>query len=225
MLEVSSTWKLEYPGAVVGVLAMRGVENPQRHPRLDQKKAELEDALRSQFASDDRKSLRAVPVLNAYDAYYRKFGKTYHVQHQLESLLFKDRSIPSVAALVEAMFMAELKNFLLTAGHDLDSIEAPLRIDVANGSESYVRLNGEVQAMKVGDMMITDEIDVISCIIYGPDRRTRIRPTTEQVLFTVYGPPGITDEAVRQHLGDIRENVTLIAPGASVDVIQVIGTN
>jgi DNA/RNA-binding domain of Phe-tRNA-synthetase-like protein len=225
MIEVTSTWKQEYPGEVVGLLAMSGVENPQRHPLLDQEKEELENALRSRFASDDRNSLRTVPVLVAYDAYYRKFGKTYHVRHQLESLLFKDTSIPRVASLVEAMFMAELKNLLLTAGHDLDAIEAPLRISVATGNESYIRMNGEEQAVKAGDMMIADEIDVISCIIYGPDRRTRIGPETERAVFTVYGPPGITEQDVHRHLGDIRENVMLIAPGASVDAMQVIGTN
>jgi len=37
------------------------------------------------------------PILKAYQEYYRRFKKTYHVQLQLESLLFKGKSIPSVA--------------------------------------------------------------------------------------------------------------------------------
>jgi len=225
MIEVASAWKLAYPGASVGVLAMHGVENPQRHQELDQKKEDLEEELRAQFSSDDRKSLRAIPVLAAYDAYYKQFGKTYHVQHQLESLVFKNRRIPRVAALVEAMFMAELKNLMLTAGHDLSSIEGPIRIDVATGTERYVRMGGDEQTVKAGDMMIADEADIISCIIYGPDRRTRIRPETERVIFTVYGPPGIAEQDVRLHLEDIRENVAVIAPGASVDLMEAIRTD
>jgi DNA/RNA-binding domain of Phe-tRNA-synthetase-like protein len=142
MIEATPAWRLAYPGATVGVLAMRGVENPQQHDGLEQKKNELEEALRAQFSSEDRKSLRKLPVLAAYHAYYKRFGKTYHVQHQLESLVFKNRRIPRVAALVEAMFMAELNNLMLTAGHDLNAIQAPLRIDVANGTESYMRMNG-----------------------------------------------------------------------------------
>lgn len=138
MIEVASAWKLAYPGATVGLLAMHGVENPQQHQELDQKKEYLERELRVRFSSDDRKSLRAIPVLAAYDTYYKQFGKTYHVQHQLESLVFKNREIPKVAALVEAMFMAELKNFMLTTGHDWNSIEGSIRIDVASGTESYI---------------------------------------------------------------------------------------
>ena len=204
---------------------MHGVENPQRHPELDQKKEDLERELRAQFSSEDRKSLRAIPVLAAYDTYYKQFGKTYHVQHQLESLVFKNRRIPKVAALVEAMFMAELKNLMLTAGHDLNAIEGALLINVANGKENYVRMNGEEQAVKAGDMMIADEADIVSCIIYGPDRRTRIRPDTERVVFTVYCPPGIVEKDVRLHLEDIRENVAVIAPGASVEFMEAIGTD
>ena len=225
MIEVAPAWKLAHPGATIGVLAMHGVENPQQHQELDHKKEDLERELRDQFSSDDRESLRAIPVLAAYDTYYKQFGKTYHVQHQLESVVFKNRAIPKVAALVEAMFMAELKNLMLTAGHDWNAIEEPIRIDVATGTESYIRMNGEEQAVKAGDMMIADETDIVSCIVYGPDRRTRIRPETERVVFTVYAPPGIAEKDVRLHLEDIRKNVTVIAPGATVDSIETLGTN
>ena len=225
MIDVASAWKLAYPGATVGVLTMRGVENPQQHQELDQKKEDFERELRAKFSSDDRMSMRANPVLAAYDTYYKQFGKTYHVQHQLESVVFKNRQIPKVAALVEAMFMAELKNLMLTAGHDWNAIEGSIRIDVASGTESYIRMDGKEQKVKARDMMIADETDIVSCIVYGPDRRTRIRPETERVVFTVYAPPGIEENDVRLHLEDIRENVAVITPGASVDSIETLGTD
>ncbi len=224
MIEISSSWKSMYPGSSIGVLVMHGVENPQQHPQLDEKKKDLEDTLRAQFSSYDRTSLRAMPVLASYHNYYKQFNATYHIQHQLESLVFKNRRIPRVAALVEAMFMAELKNLLLTAGHDLDAIKSPLRIDVAKGTERYTRMNGEKQILKAGDMMIADANGIVSCIIYGPDRRTRIRPETNRVVFTVYAPIGIEERDVIRHLEDIRENVTMIAPSASVDLLETFGT-
>jgi DNA/RNA-binding domain of Phe-tRNA-synthetase-like protein len=189
--------------------------------RLEERKQELENVLRVQFSSYNRAGLRELPVLAAYRDYYKRFNKTYHVLHQLESVVFKDRSIPRVAGLVEAMFMAELKNLLLTAGHDWSAIVPPLRIDVAEGTERYLRMNGEEQILKAGDMFITDAEDVVSCILYGPDQRTRIQPETERVLFTVYAPPGIEAQIVHNHLEDIRENVTLFAPGISVEDLEV----
>ena len=219
MFSISEAWRESYPGAAVGVLAMRDVSNPVSHAAMDRVKEELEEQIRARFASKDE--TRAQDRLQAYRAYYKRFKKTYHVQLQLESIAFKNKSIPSVAALVEAMFAAELKNMLLTAGHDLDIVEPPVTLDVAQGHERYVRINGQEQQLKAGDMFIADSQGVLSSVIYGPDRRTRILPETRSVLFTVYAPPGIAEEAVRQHLRDMEGYVRLIAPQAETELLQV----
>jgi DNA/RNA-binding domain of Phe-tRNA-synthetase-like protein len=224
MFIVSEAWKTAYPGAAVGVLAMRNVINPERHAALDKRKEDIEDQLRSRFAAYDRAALKALPIIQAYDTYYKRYKKTYHVQLQLESVVLKGKSIPRVAALVEAMFMAELKNLLLTAGHDLEAVQRPVKIDVAEGSERYIRLNGQEQELKPGDMMIADAQGVISSVLYGPDRRTQITSETRQVLFTVYAPSGIGEQAVYDHLRDIQANVLLVAPEAEVELLEVYGT-
>ena len=225
MFTVSNAWRTAYPGAAVGILAMDDVANPEGHAELDARKAELENGLRARFADHDRAALKAMPVIRAYNDYYKRFGKSYHVQLQLESIVHKGKSIPRVATLVEAMFMAELKNQLLTAGHDRDALEMPVGIDVADGNEHYTRINGSDQQMKPGDMMISDARGIISSVIYGPDQRTRITPKTERVLFTVYAPPGIETEAVRLHLQDIQTNVMIVFPDARTEVLEVLGTD
>jgi DNA/RNA-binding domain of Phe-tRNA-synthetase-like protein len=221
---VSKAWKTTYPGAAVGVLAMRNVVNPEGHAELDKRKEELAAQLRARFSDYDRAALKALPTIQAYNDYYKPYKKTYHVQLQLESVVFKGKPIPRVTALVEAMFVAELKNLLLTAGHDLEAVQMPIGIDVAEGGERYIRLNGQEQELKPGDMMIADAEGVISCVLYGPDRRTRITPETRQVLFTVYTPPGVGEQAVYDHLQDIQANVLLVAPEADVELLEVYGT-
>ena len=225
MFTVTEAWRTAYPGASVGVLAMHDVANPATHAALEARKAELEADLRAHFAGYDRAALKALSTLQAYSAYYKRFNKTYHVQHQLESVALKGRPIPSVAALVEAMFMAELKNQLLTAGHDMDALDLPAGIYVAEGSECYVRLDGQEQQLKAGDMFIADAQGVMSSILYGPDRRTQIRPGTRRVLFTVYAPPGIEAAAVQQHLQDIQANVHLVTPEAQTELLSVFSAD
>ncbi len=225
MFIVSEAWKTAYPGAAVGVLAMRNVVNPEHHPALEKRKEELENQLRARFSGSDRAALKTHPTIQAYDNYYKRYKKTYHVQLQLESVVFKGKSIPQVAALVEAMFVAELKNLLLTAGHDLEAVQMPVKLDVAEGTERYIRLNGQEQQLKPGDMMIADAQGVISSVIYGPDRRTQITSETRRVLFTVYAPPGIGEQAVYDHLQDIQANILLVAPGADVVLLEVYGTD
>ncbi len=221
MFEVASEWKSTYPEAHAGVLVMRAVSNPAHHAELESQKTVLEEQLRAQFSGQDRATIASHPVLQAYGEYYRRFKKTYHIQLQLESIVLKGKSIPSVAALVEAMFMAEMQDMLLTAGHDLDRLHVPLTLDVATGTERYTLLRGEEQILKAGDMMISDQMGVISSIVYGPDQRTQITLDTRNAIFTVYAPPGIGEELVGEHLQHIKENVMVFAPQAQVESLNV----
>ena len=221
VFQISDTWKSTFPDAHAGVLIIRGAVNPAQQAELEERKKALEADLRARFSGQDRQALEKNPVLQAYATYYRQFKKTYHVQLQLESLLFREKSIPSVAALVEAMFMAEMNNMLLTAGHDLETVHPPLTLDVAQGTESYILLRGVPQTPKAGDMMITDSEGIISNIIYGPDQRTQIRPQTTNVIFTVYAPSGIPEQVIEKHLLDIKDNVLLVAPDAQVEMLKV----
>lgn len=223
MFEVTPGWKSTFPGAHAGVLVMRNVSNPAHHPELEKRKTGLEEQLRAQFAGQDRAAIASHPVLKIYAEYYRRFKKTYHVQLQLESIVLKGKSIPSVASLVECMFMAEVKNMLLTAGHDLDKLGLPLTLDVTQGTERYTVMRGEEQTVKAGDMTISDQAGIISNIIYGPDQRTQISESTRNVVFTVYAPAGIEVQLITQHLEDMREYVRLVSPETIVELLETYG--
>jgi len=223
MLTISKKIKTIYPEASLGILAMKDVSNPQQHEGLDQRKLKIENNLREKFAGLTRADLKKLEPINAYRNYYKKFKKSYHILFQLESIVFKNKSIPKVAALVEAMFMAELKNLLLTAGHDLDTVDLPVKLDAASGTEKYIMLNRQEKELLPGDMFISDSGGIMSSIIYGPDLRTRINSDTQNVLFTVYAPPGVEKSEVFQHLQDIRDYVHIITPDSKVELIKVYG--
>jgi DNA/RNA-binding domain of Phe-tRNA-synthetase-like protein len=123
------------------------------------------------------------------------------------------------------MFVAELRNMLLTAGHDLETIKTPVNLDVATGEEKYVKMSGQEQATKAGDMMIADSEGILSTVIYGPDKRSMITPATRNVLFTTYAPPGISEQSVHQHLEGIQANVKLFAPEAQTELLKVYSTD
>jgi DNA/RNA-binding domain of Phe-tRNA-synthetase-like protein len=196
ILKVSDRWKSTYPDAHAGILVISNVTNPSYHPELESQKADLERQLRSRFSDQDKSAIEALPIIQAYSDYYNQFKKTYHVQLQLESIVFKGKNLPSGAALVEAMFMAEVQNMLLTAGHDFESLELPITLDVSRGDERYTLLRGQEQILKPGDMLMADRAGIISSILYGPDQRTQIKSSTRNVMFAVYAPQGIDEQAV-----------------------------
>ena len=212
MLVVTENWRRQYAGASMGLLVVENAQCLGRSEALEQQRRQVEKELREAFGS--KEELDASAVLAAYSQYYKQFKKTYHVRQQLESVIFKGKSIPSVTPLVEAMFMAELKNGLLTAGHDLGQVQGTLTLDAASGEETYVLINGKEQTLKIQDMFLRDDVGVLSSIIYGPDQRTRIVPETKNAVFTVYAPEGVSRKMVEQHLEDIYSYVRLAAPQA-----------
>jgi DNA/RNA-binding domain of Phe-tRNA-synthetase-like protein len=220
-LEISKTWKSTYPGATAGILHVRNVISLSAAPELEKRRLALEEDLRARYASQDKSVLAALPAIQAYRNYYKRFDKTYHVLLQLESVVYKGKSIPQTTPLVEAMFLAELQDLLLTAGHDAGALQPPIGLSIAGGSERYTLLRGEEQQLKQEDMFIQDAAGVISSVIYGPDQRTRITPQTSDVLYTTYGAPGISAQSMRAHLETLRSNVLSFCPQAQVETLEV----
>ena len=221
-LEVDPGWRETHPGASVGLIAMRDVANPARNDHLNDLATGLETDVRSRLVSADRETIRTTPPLPAYTTYYMRWGQCYHVAMQLESVAQKGKALPRVAALVEAMFIAELRNLLLTAGHDLDALEIPVRLTVGSG-ESYVAPNGQETTVKAGDMVIADAGGrVLSAIITGPSDFARIGPETTAALFYTYAPPGVDSGLVDAQLDEIEHNVRLISPETAVVAREIV---
>lgn len=220
-LNVTDAWKARYPGSCVGILAMRGVNNPDAHPAIEDLKRSKENELRAKFEGQDRATLKQLDRIQAYESYYGIFGQQYHVLLQLESIALKQKPFASKGALVQVMFVAEVGNLILTAGHDLDSMKLPLVLDIAEGTEEYLSYNGKPHTAKKDDMIISDSEAVTSSIVLGPDQRTRIHSGTENVLFACYAPVGIGAEAMRLHLEEMQSGALLISPEATTELLEV----
>jgi DNA/RNA-binding domain of Phe-tRNA-synthetase-like protein len=205
----------------VGLLVLADVANPPAQPQLDHEVRRLEIRLREKFAGADRAALTALPVIQAYQRYYRPFGQTYHVLRQLESVALKGKPLASRGALVLAMFAAELESLLLTAGHDLDAVGPPLVLDRSRDGDHFVGLGGREHVLRPDDMLIRDSAGIISAVIYGPDERTRLNESTRNALFTTYAPPGIDADLLRHHLARLAELATCVAPAATIQYLEL----
>jgi DNA/RNA-binding domain of Phe-tRNA-synthetase-like protein len=190
----------------LGLLIMECVQNMDPDNKLTAIKRNLEASLREKYAQATRSELKATHPMDVYVSYYKRFGYTYHVLPQTESII-KGKTIPDVLPLVEAMFIAELKNMLLTAGHDFDKIKIPLRLMLSTGQESYLSLSGRDVTAVSGDFMLSDQRGVISSILRGPDLHAAITEQTNRVLYTVYAPLGVEQQLIFQHLNDIESYV------------------
>ncbi len=221
MLILSESLKNKYPGGLIGAVHFKNASNNEPSPSLQKLKEDLQTTLRDRYRNHSRLDLGQTEPIKTYVDYYKHFRKTYHVLLQLESIVFKNKSIPNVSPLVTAMFMAELKNQYLTAGHDLDTINLPIRVDISQGCERYTLLNGQDKELIQGDMMMIDGNAIISSIVYGPDNPTQIKENTTNVIYVVYAPPGIKEDLLEHHLEDINQYVKAASPDAALELQQI----
>ena len=217
MLSISMTNELRaaHPGAVIGLLELSSVDNSRLSPELDGVKRETEARLRGRYAGFSRQDFVSIPVMAAYQKYYKRFTKTYHVLLQLESIVLKGKSLPSVSPLVDANFTAEVDTLILTAGHDVAKLVPPVVMDVSKSGDSIVRMNGAPKEMEAGDMIMRDATGVVCSILYGQDNVSPITSATRHALYVAYAPAGVPAEAVDGHLRMIEENVRVFCPNAA----------
>ena len=223
MLSITATadWHSAHPGGAVGLLEISGVLNSDPASVLDPLKRATEERLRSRYAGYARKDLLELPVLAAYQRYYRQFNKTYHVQLQLESIL-KGKNLPDVSPLVDANFVSELDSLILTAGHDVERLLPPVTIDVSREGDSMTLMNGTAREIYAGDMVMRDAVGIACSIIYGQDNRSPITPETTPVLYVSYAPAGVPAGLVQAHLQRIAESVHSFSPGAVLEQLRVV---
>lgn len=225
MLTITATpeWKSVYPGAQIGILEIAGVDNTLRSERLEAEKRALEARLQAHYTGYSRRDFLALPVMAAYERYYKRFDKTYHVLLQLESVVLKGKNLPEVSPLVDANFAAELDTLVLTASHDVAYFQPPLLIDVSHLGDEFIRMNGIPKQLPPGDMVMRDSQGVICTILYGQDNLSPITASTTHALYVAYAPPGVGEENVQAQLETIEKNIRLFSANCQLVQKLVIG--
>lgn len=221
MITISPSVKHIFPQARFGAMTVKGICQPADHSIMDDLITNEIKQLKDSYDGYERKDALSSEPFCHYVAYYKRFKKSYHVIGQLESILLRGKSIPPVGVPVEAMFLAEVKNQMLTAGHDLNMIQGRLTIDIAAKPLAYKSISGKEQQLALKDLFLSDEAGVLSSIIGGPDYRTRITATTGDCLYFVYGVEGITSQRIEAHLETIASYLSKAIKGVQIKSIDI----
>ena len=215
-IKIADDLKDIYPKIKIAFLEVRNVANKKSDGKLEEEKRKLEDFIRKNYMN-----IKQFEIIKSYNNFFKKYNKEYPIQFQIESII-KGGGIPSVSCIVEAMFLAELKNMFLTAGHDLDSIKGSLKTKRSYGRESYLKINNSEQRLKMEDIFTEDSEGIISSVLYGPDYRTRISEHTKNCLFFSYFPFGAEDEQVKSHFIDIINNLKIFCEDVEATNIGIL---
>lgn len=204
----------------MGILAMRNVSAQGSIPEEDVEAALAE--IRRRYGGLQRAELKALYPVKAYVDYYKKFGYSYHVLGQLESVLSGKKQVGGGSGLLQAMFLAELTGMLLIAGHDLAKVRPPLTLRQADGTESFPTFSGQTALSVAGDWLVRDGGGrTLSSILRGQDAQSCITESTRDVAYTVYAPASVEAADVEATLRLMQGWVMAFSPSAGTDVLRV----
>ncbi len=211
-INITDRLKEKYPVSIFGNLIIRDVSNRKRNETLEDRKRSLEREIREKYVEVDKDTM-----IHYYNTYFKMWRKTYPIGYQINTVKSGGK-FPQVSVLVDCMFIAELKNRILTSGHDLDEIKGDLTFDVSQGGEQYLKLNGQKQELKKKDVVLLDNEGILASILYGPARRTSISLKTKNALFFAWCPYTIDEEIIRSHLNEIFLNLNSVFESVTSEI-------
>ena len=161
-IKINEHVKNLYPSAVFGSLLVLNVPNKRQDKKLEERKIQLKNDLENNIKKSPNDEL----ILHHYKTYFKRWNKSYPVDFQIQSIR-KGKNLPQVSVLVDSMFHAELKNVILTSGHNVDELNGDLEFDISTGDEQYIKIDGNFQQLKEGDILLHDNKDILANILYG----------------------------------------------------------
>lgn len=212
-----------YPCTPFGILRVENFSpTPQGLQEFQKIKNQEIAEIRKKYSAYDRKEFsKKDPIGSHYVRYYKKFNKTYHVMHQLESIL-RGQEIQNGNPLVQILFLTELKHSILIACHDMDLTEGELTIGISREGETFLGAGEREVRLKDKDIILKDQKNILISIIYGQDHHTRITGETKNALYVVDGVPGLSKDAVEKTLEDITEYLHILDPQVKVVDMKII---
>ena len=213
-MQVNTTESLKemYPDSIFGNLIIRDVPNRKRNEILEERKRTLEREIKEKYTEVDKDT-----VIHYYNTYFKLWKKTYPIEYQIKTVKSGGK-FPQVSVIVDCMFIAELKNRILTSGHDLDEIKGDLTFDISQGGEQYLKIDGRKQELKKNDIVLKDNEGILASILYGPARRTSISLKTKNPLFFAWCPYAMDEEIIMRHLNEIFQNLKSVFESISSEI-------
>lgn len=158
---------------------------------------------------------------NNYYKYFKKFKKSYPVMLQYESFAIKGRPFPRFNPVVEVPFLVEVKTWVLSGCHDIDTVQGDLLIYSPESKEDFTGIRGETVHNYPNEMSGKDDGGIILSMIAGADDRTCGTEASRNVFYPLFGTPDQDPAELKAAADLMAEYVKVLAPTAQIEYIEL----
>jgi len=97
---------------------------------------------------------------------------------------------------IDTHIIAEMNHGILMAIQDLDRFEGSWKLDLADDGETFQAVSGKMIICKKDEIVLRDEKEIVCSLFQGPDSRTKVDPSSQNIVVYVFTAPGIVEEHV-----------------------------
>lgn len=132
--------------------------------------------------------------INLYDRFFQEWGYACPLPGHFKKVIHM--GFPIVNLYIDTHIIAEMCHGILMAIQDLDRFEGSWRLDLAEEGETFEAVSGKRITCKRDEIVLRDEKGIVCSLFQGPDFKTRIDPSSQNIVVYVFAAPGIVEEHV-----------------------------
>jgi DNA/RNA-binding domain of Phe-tRNA-synthetase-like protein len=209
-----------YPTIRAGLLEATGLINGATSQALIAEYEAVQMDARSQLAAS---GIADIASIAAWRRAFTRFGaKPTQHRSAVEALmrrLSKQGAIPTINPLVDIGNLVSIRYAMPVAVIDTSSIDRPINVRFASGSESFIELGSEELAHpEPGEVIFIDQADHVSARrwCWRQSARSATGPTTTQALFVIEGHHDQASVEIDSALADLRDLLVAHQPTSEI---------
>jgi DNA/RNA-binding domain of Phe-tRNA-synthetase-like protein len=136
--------------------------------------------------------------INRYDRFFKEWRYPCPLPGHFKRTV--EMGFPIVNLYIDTHIIAEMYHGILMAIQDLERFQGEWNLDLAHEGEAFQGVSGKMIRCKEDEIVLRDREGIVCSLFQGPDFKTRVEPTSENIAVYVFTAPGIQEEQVSNGL-------------------------
>ena len=136
--------------------------------------------------------------IHLYDQFFKERGYPCPLPGHLKRTV--EMGFPINNLYIDTHIIAEMFHGILMAIQNLEQFRGEWKLDLAQEGETFQGVSGKMIRCKEDEIVLRDEEGLVCSLFQGPDFRTRVETSSENIVVYVFTAPGIQEEHVSDGL-------------------------
>jgi len=136
--------------------------------------------------------------IHLYDQFFKEWGYPCPLPGHLKRTV--EMGFPINNLYIDTHIIAEMFHGILMAIQNLEQFRGEWKLDLAQEGETFQGVSGKMIRCKEDEIVLRDGEGLVCSLFQGPDFRTRVETSSENIVVYVFTAPGIQEEHVSDGL-------------------------